>query len=320
VAARDLTHHEDREQERPMTETALQLSEQLAGIVDRTEKSIVRVGDGRRPHSGVAWATAGVVVTTAGAVDDGGGATLHLSGGGVASATLVGRDPGTDLAVLRLDDAGAAAVPPAAWAPARSLKVGHLVLTMGRPGRGPRATLGMVSGLGGDWRTPLGSPVDRYIEVDGSFLKGFTGGALVDLSGAVVGLNVAGLIHEPVTLPFETVQRVVDDLLREGKVRRGYLGATVQPIALPLRVAEAEGQRAGMLVTSVEPGSPAAVAGIFLGDTLLTLGGQRLEEVRDLIAARDASAGGQVAARLLRAGEVREVALTVGQGDGEGQG
>lgn len=303
-----------------MTQTARQLSDQLAEFVERTEKSIVRVGEGRRPHSGVAWTTAGAVVTTADAVDDGGGVTLHLSGGGAAAATLVGRDPSTNLAVLRLDDAGAAAVPPATWAPARDLKVGHLVLTMGRPGRGPRATLGMVSGLGGEWRTPLGSTVDRYVEVDGAFPKGFSGGALVDLSGAVVGLNVAGLIHEPVTLPFETVQRVVEDLLREGKVRRGYLGATVQPIALPLRVAEAEGQRAGMLVTSVEPGSPAAKAEIYLGDTLLTLGGQRLEEVRDLIAARDASAGQPATARLLRAGEVREVAITIGQGNGEGGG
>lgn len=302
------------------TQSAQQLSEQLAELVERTEKSIVRVGDGRRPYSGVAWTTAGVVVTTADAVDDGGGVTLRLSGGGGAAATVVGRDPGTNLAVLRLDEPGAAAVPPAAWAPAHALKVGHLVLTMGRPGRGPRATLGLVSGLGGQWRTPLGAPVDRYIEVDGTFLKGFTGGALVDLSGAVIGLNVAGLIHEPVTLPSETVRRVVEDLLREGRVRRGYLGATVQPIALPLRVAEAEGQRAGMLVTSVEPGSPAASAEIYLGDTLLTLGGQALEEVRDLIAARDAAAGQEVAARLLRAGEVREVAITIGQGNGEGGG
>jgi S1-C subfamily serine protease len=301
-----------------MSHSAQQLSEQLAEVVERTEKSVVRVGGGRRPHSGVAWTAAGTVVTTADAVDDAGDAALQLAGGHTATASLVGRDAGTNLAVLRLDPAAAGAVAPAAWAPAGALKVGHLVLTMGRPGRGPRATLGMVSGIGGEWRTPLGSAVDQYIEVDGSFLRGFSGGALVDLSGAVVGLNVAGLIHEPISLPFATVQRVVEDLLREGKVRRGYLGATVQPIALPLHVTEAEGQRAGMLVTSVEPGSPAARAGVFLGDTLLTLGGQRLEEVRDLIAARDAAAGQEVTARLLRAGEVVEAAIAVGQGNGDG--
>ena len=133
--------------------------------------------------------------------------TVGLPNGDTVAASLVGRDPTTDLAVLRAD----AALTPAEWSEPESLRVGHLVLALGRPGRTVQATLGIVSALGDQWRTPAGGTVDRYLQTDVVMYPGFSGGALVDAAGKVLGVNSSALMRgTSLALPVPTLRRVVE--------------------------------------------------------------------------------------------------------------
>jgi len=198
--------------------------------------------------------------------------SVGLADGRSAAATLVGRDPTTDLAVLQSDEKDLA---PATWAEPDGLKVGHLVLALGRPGKTVQATLGIVSALGGGWRTRGGGQIDRYLQTDVVMYPGFSGGPLVNAAGAVVGINTSALLRgTSLTLLTTTVRRVIEDLVAHGKVRRGYLGVGTQPARLSEGLAKQLGQETGLLLVSVEPGSPAEQGGLFMGDTIVGFDGQ----------------------------------------------
>lgn len=291
-----------------MTEPLEQFSDALAAVVERTAPSVVRVEGRRRgAASGVAWSE-DVVVTTHHALefDE---VSVGLPEGRAHQASLVGRDPGTDLAVLRVPGAGLA---PAAWADVDGLKVGHLVLAVSRPGRTAQARLGMVAALADGWRTPSGGKVDRYLQTDLALHSGFSGSALVDSAGRVRGLNTAGLLRATATaMPTATVRRVVESLLAHGQVRRGYLGIGAQPVRLPGGVEG--GQAAALLISSVQADSPASRGGLMLGDVLLALDGHPLAHPADLLPLLDEDRIGTTSrARVLRGGEVREVEIVIG--------
>ena len=217
-----------------------------------------------------------------------------------------------DLAVLRAEVADLTAP---TWSEATALKVGHLALALGRPGHTVQATLGIISALGQSWRTPAGGLIDHYLQTDVVMYPGFSGGPLVNASGQVAGLNTSALLPGvSLAVPTSTVRRVVEMLLAHGRVRRGYLGINTQAVRLPDNLRKQTDQETGLLLVSVEPGSPAEQAGLLLGDTIVTLDNQPVRHHDDLLALLSADrVGATVPVKLVRGGQVIEVKVTVGE-------
>jgi S1-C subfamily serine protease len=293
----------------------LELSDELAGVVDEGAPGIVRVeGRRRSASSGVVWSGDGVVVASHHAVDSEEDVPVGLPDGRIAPARVVGRDPGSDLAVLRAEATGLA-VPQ--WDEARAPRVGQLVIGLSRPGRSARARLGVVSAVAGEWRTPAGARLERYLETDIEPHPGFSGGLLLDARGRALGVTTAGLLRgSGMAVPAAAVRRVVETLLARGRMRRGWLGIGTQPVALGEELRARVGQATALLVLSVQPGSPAARAGLLLGDALLRAGEERLTEPAALLSSLDEEhVGGTLALRVVRAGEERDLSVVVGERD-----
>lgn len=297
-----------------MTEVLRSLSDALAATVEAAGPAIVRVEARRRlPASGILWSDDGVIVTAHHIVERGDNIGVGLPDGQTVTAALVGRDPTTDLAVLRAQATG---LTPATWASPDDLRVGHLVLALGRPGKTVQATLGIVSALSDDgWRSPAGGELDRYLQTDVVMYPGFSGGPLVDGTGQVIGLNTSALLRGvSLTVPAPTVRRVVETLLAHGRVRRGYLGIGAQPVRLPASLTEHLGQETGLLLMSVEPASPAEQAGLLLGDTIVALDDQPMRHLDDLLGLLSGDrVGKSVPVRLLRGGQLQEMQVVIGE-------
>jgi len=297
-----------------MSEILTSLSSALAETVEKAGSSVVRVeGRSRLPASGIVWSADGVIVTAHHVLEQDENIKVGLPGGETVSATLVGRDPTTDLAVLRAPATGLA-VP--TWAEADQLKVGHLVLALGRPGRNVRATLGIVSALGRGWQTPAGGAIDRYLQSDVTMYPGFSGGPMVDAPGRFLGVNSSALLRggSTITIPTATVRQVAETLLAHGRVRRGYLGVGAQPSRLPQALADQLGQETGLLLISVEPDSPAEKARLFMGDTIVSLDHQRVRHLDDLFALLTGDrVGRSVPVRILRGGQTHDLSVTIGE-------
>lgn len=285
---------------------AKDMSEELADAVATAEKSIVTIF-GERSHgaSGLAWA-GDLVVTAAHALEREEGLEVGV-GEQRMKATLLGADPASDLAVLRVD----AALTPATTADPAALRLGELVLALSRTARGLKARLGVVSRLGGEWRLPGGQRVERFIESDVVPAPGHSGSVLVDAAGALIGVNAAGFSRGSlVALPASAVGDVVKSLAEHGRVRRARLGVGLERVELPRTLAERRGQRRGLLVTSVLEGSPAERGGVVLGDLILGVGGHPTERVDDLMSALGESAiGVPLAIDLVRAGGESKLTL-----------
>jgi S1-C subfamily serine protease len=288
------------------------LSQELAEAVARAGRHVVRIEGRRRgPSSGVVWSTDGLVVTNHHVLERDEGIAIGLTNGVATTARVVGRDPGTDLALLRVEASGLDAP---AWSEAEGLRVGALGLAVSRPGRSARARLGIVSALGDSWRTPAGGRLDRYVETDLGIEPGFSGSALAGADGALLGLNTAGLLRgKSLAVPPATLRRVTEALLAHGQVPRAYLGIGTYPVDLPGSLHESTGQAAALVVLSVQPGSAAATAGLLLGDVLLAMDGHRLTHPRELLALLDEDRiGKESVLRVVRAGEPRDVRLIIG--------
>jgi S1-C subfamily serine protease len=300
-----------------MPTTLESFSTDLAAAAERAGRSVVAVHARRRiPASGVVWRP-GVIVATHHTVHKDADVRVTLGDGAQTRAAVVGRDPGTDLAVLRYDqELGAPA--DVAREPVR---VGQFALALGRPGDAVTAAFGVVSAVGPSWRTWHGGEIDQFVRLDLAVYDGFSGGPLVDAAGRVLGINTSALARAAaVTVPAATVDRVVDQLLAGGRVRRGFLGIGTQPVRLPegirARLADtpAGAQTVALMIVAVEPGAPADQAGLLLGDVLLALGGRPTADVDDVLAALGGDAVGRALdAQVLRAGEVRTISVTVGE-------
>jgi S1-C subfamily serine protease len=224
---------------------------------------------------------------------------------------VAGRDAGTDLAAVRVEAKG---LSPASWVAPNGLKAGNLVLGLSRPGKRVRASLGVVSVRGDAWRTPAGGRLDHDVRLDIGLHPGFSGSLLVDVAGRALGVNTAGLLRgTPTLVPSETVQRVVDAILTHGHVRRGFIGVGTQGVRLPADLEQAVGQETGLLIVSVQPQSAASAAGLMLGDVLVGFDGHALRHPGELLPLLDEERiGREAAVKLIRAGELKEVRLTVG--------
>jgi S1-C subfamily serine protease len=295
-----------------MSNLLLELSNGLADAAQAAGQSVVRVDARQRmPASGIAWSS-DLVVTAHHVVERDEAIDIGLPDGSQINAVLVGRDPTTDLALLRVDGAG---LTPPNWLEDSELRVGQLALALGRPGRSVQATLGVVSALGDGWRTGAGGQISRYLQTDVVMYAGFSGGPLVDVAGRVAGLNSSALARGvSVSLPTATVRRVVETLLAHGKVRRGYLGVSTQRIRLPGQAAEQAGQETGLLVNQVVERGPAEAAGLFLGDTILAVAGEPVRHHDDLLARLSGDrVGAAVPFRILRGGQVVELSVVIGE-------
>jgi S1-C subfamily serine protease len=285
-----------------------ELSDELADAVASASASIVHLRGTRFPACGTMWAE-NLAVTVAHVLGPNDRGVVVLPSGEDAKAEVVGRDRSTDLALLKID----AKLPVPSWTDDVP-RVGNLVLALGL-GRGNanRATLGMVSGVSGGWRTRGGGEIDSYIEVDGTLPHGFSGGPLVSAEGALFGINSHRLLRSGVTVPTTTMRRVVEHLSQHGGFRRGYLGVGVQPVALPKPVAEELGRARGVLVISVAAEGPAEQAGVMLGDVLLEVDGVALQGLEDLLAALSTRANVKAGLKLLRAGTSTALEVSIGE-------
>jgi serine protease DegQ len=218
------------------------------------------------------------------------------------AATVVGRDPGTDLALLRVDGGG---LTPVTFADPADLRVGQLALALARPGRAVRASLRAIGVLGGPFRSGWGGAIDRYIETDRELPRGFAGGPLVTVGGQVIGVGTRTLVRgADLAIPPATLARVIAALRDHGRVARGYLGVG----AVPARLAD----RRGALIASLEPDGPAAAAGLLVGDVITAVGDREIDGPRALAAALWDAAGATRRIDYQRGGHAASLEVTIG--------
>ena len=290
-----------------MPNTFETLSNDIASTVAAVSPHVVRVEARRRlPASGVALGN-GLIVTSHHVVKKENDIKIGLENGETATASLVGRDPSTDLAILKTEASLAKA--PMADTPG---SVGSLVLALGRPGRSVRASFGIIAAMGDAWQTSMGGVIDHYIENDLVMYPGFSGGPLVNAAGHIVGINTSALIRGvSTTISASTVQRISNMIVEHGGIRRGYLGVNTQIVALPSALAEQFEQDSGLLLVSVEADSPAANAGLTLGDTIVSFRGKAIRSHDDLLAQLSSVDGAAQPLTYIRGGEAVEVEVQV---------
>jgi S1-C subfamily serine protease len=279
------------------------LSNELSSAAEAVGGSVVAIY-GRRwmPSSGIQWRK-GVIVTAHHTVRREEDITVVLDGGKSVKATLAGRDPSTDLAILKLAEDVSLPLPAFSDAP---VKLGHFVLALGRSRSTTLvASAGIVGGLSGEWQPRRGGRVDQHIRLALELYPGFSGGPLVNAQGKVVGINTRGLARgRGVTIPNATVNRVVGELLEKGHIARPYLGVAMQPVAIPEALrGKVKDASAALLVVHVEKASPAEKAGILVGDIIAELHGQAAQDTGDILdLLASAKVGDTVKATVLRGG------------------
>ncbi|MGW8250264.1 MAG: S1C family serine protease, partial [Anaerolineales bacterium] len=260
---------------------------------DRRAAATVMVDARRRlPASGIAYA-ADLVLTANHVVERDEDIHVYLPDDSQAPASIAGRDPGSDLAVLRLDNSSAAA---AEIAPQHAC-VGQLVLALGRPTTGGiQASLGVVSAIGGPLRSRHGGLLEQYMRTDAIPYPGFSGGPLVNSAGQVVGINTSGLARgASLTVPAGMAWKLAQTLAEHGHVRRGFLGVRSQPVDIPAAQQSALGreQASGLLLVGVESGSPADQGGMLVGDIIVAIAGQVVTDPDELVASLTGSVVGK---------------------------
>ena len=293
------------------------LSNQLADAVQAAGAWTVRVQARRGPAASGIVLEPDLILTADHVVDPAreDAIRIGLPDGSEVSGSVVGRDPATDLAVLRIASGSLTPATSASDEP----RTGALALVVGRPGAQPNASLGLVTGTAGPTRTRRGGMLERFIMVDAVMYPGFSGGALVDTDGHVLGMITSGLGFggPAVALPWALVTQVAETLKTHGKVARGYLGIGSQPVTLSQQAKDlADGQERGLLVIQVADGGPAATAGVLQGDILVKLDGTAISNADDLQGLLSPNrVGTSVTASVVRGGELREVTVTVGSRD-----
>lgn len=296
-----------------MAKSLMGVSDELAELVKQSSAAVVRVEGRRRTNaSGIVWSADGHIVTANHVIRRDDGIAVGLDNGESLPATLVGRDESTDVALLKID---ATDLSPMTHATESEMAVGHLVVALGRPGKTVQATVGIVSALGGGWRTGMGGEIDNYVQTDVIMYPGFSGGPLVGAGGRLLGMNTSGFGQGvSLTIPHTTLSRVADSLRAHGRIQRGYLGVSTQRVRLPENIQAELNQRAGLLIVSVEPSSPADEGGLTLGDTIVSVSGQPIRTHDDLLAALTGDAVGQKEAiRVLRGGQLQELVVKIGE-------
>jgi S1-C subfamily serine protease len=298
-----------------MSAELIELSNALAQTTERAAANVVAVhAEARGSASGVIW-RAGVIVTAEHALRRDDEIHVTLPDGRVVPATLAGRDPSTDLAVLKCAEAIAAV---ASFGDAAALKAGSLTLVVGRTrASGPVAALGIVSLVTAERRTWTGAALAPYIRLDVGLQPTAIGGAVVDAQGRTVGIATPRFARfGAIAIPAAAVDRVINTLLKKGHIPQGYLGVGLQPVRLPeaLRQSLQRSEKTAAIVLEVEPDSPAYRAGIVIGDILVTLAGRSVARLEDVHSQLHGEAIGRpLALKFVRGGATQEVNIVVGE-------
>jgi len=267
----------------------------------------------RYPASGIAFA-ADLVLTADHVVTREDNLRIVTAEGKTFPVTVAGRDPSSDLALLRLSEKALTAAKVSEAAP----KVGQLVLALGRPSsEGVQASWGIITAVGGQTRTGRGGLLDEYIQTETTSYPGFSGGPLVDTEGHILGLNTSGLTRGmALTIPVKFAWRIADSLAKHGTVKRGYLGVRTQTVDIPeaARTALKRAQEHGLLVMWLEEKGPAEKSGLLVGDIIVAISGQAVGDPDDLFAALNGDVVGKsIAVEVLRGGKPETIQVTVGE-------
>jgi S1-C subfamily serine protease len=298
--------------EQSTASSLLALSQQLEHLAEAAAHAVVGIRlHGRLVASGVVWKP-GVVVTASDALEADDDLSVIAAGNRAVSAQVAGRDPTTDVAVLRLSEN----LPePAQLTTSDAARVGQIVLALGRSEEGEIANLGMVSVAGGSWQSMRGGNIDRLIRLDMRLGRRSEGGLVVDSEGRVLGMPVCGPRQTPLVIPMSTIERVGAQLLADGRIRRGYLGVGLHGIRLDEALAASLSlpDRRAIMVVSVDPNGPARTAGVLIGDVIVGFDGEPVSGVRSLLARLTPESVGKAAElKMLRAGEVTTASVTIG--------
>ena len=281
-----------------------QLSAGLTGLVTGVAHSVVGVGWGRSRSSGFVWRP-GLIMTADECLSDGGGVSVTLPQGSMVAAQLVGRDPTTDIALLRVERPD---LLPVAMGEQVKVLVGALVLAVGADDGAPTASLGVVSRTSGPWRSMRGGEIDARIELDLRLRPSAEGGLVLNMEGQLIGMAVFGPRRRALVIPSSTIDRIAGKLESHGRIPRGYLGLGLQPV-----VVEDDKETAAM-VMSVDPRGPGSHAGLHQGDILMTWNGERVQGLKLLLRALGPDSVGQtVTVGVRRAGKVQQVSLMIGE-------
>jgi len=297
-----------------MKNILVELSDALVESAERAGDSTVMVNARRRiPASGIVY-TEDLILTANHVVERDEDISVTLPDGTDLSASVVGRDPGSDLALIKLERSGAYPAEPAKM-PAR---VGQIVLALGRPSKnGIEASLGTVSAIGGPFRTHHGGMLERYLRTDSIPYPGFSGGPLVAANGTVLGLNTSGLTRgAAITIPTDIAWKVAETIAKHGHIRRGYLGIRSQAVEISIDAQKAlkREQATGLLVMGLEKDSPAAAGGLMVGDILVGVSGSPVTDHDRLFAQLTGDViGKSTPIDVLRGGQLQFVDVVIGE-------
>lgn len=285
-----------------MSDFFKQLSDSMADVAEATSNSIVMVaGRKRMGATGIVWRD-NVVVTASHVITKDDNIKIGTSDGAHHDATLIGRDNSSDVAVLRV----AGGLSPVKFS--ESIRVGSLVLAIGRPSKTIQATLGVISAIGTD-------EMEGFIQTDVLMYPGFSGGALVGGDG-VLGMNTSGFNRgESIAISTARIHSIVETLLTHGKMKRGYLGIGLQAVRLPQAISAVLNQETGLMLVSVESDSPAEKSGLFMGDVVVSLDGHPTPHLDALYTILNSAnrIGKTVMAKVVRGGQMQEIPVTIGE-------
>lgn len=291
-----------------------EISNAMADAVEKASAATVLVDARHRfPASGIAY-SADLILTADHVVERDDDINIVLPDGSEISASLAGRDSGSDLALLRLQQSGAAQAEVAS----QQARIGQLVLSLGRPNtNGIQASLGVVSAIAGPVRSWRGGLLEQYLRTDAIPYPGFSGGPLVNTSGQILGVNTSGLARgTSLTIPVPLAWQIADTLAKHGHVRRGYLGVRSQPVTIsPGQQKELHrDQTSGLLLVSVEDGSPAETGGLIVGDIIVAIAGQAVADPDELLTSLVGKVvGSPTPIEVLRGGKGLTLTVTIGE-------
>jgi len=290
------------------------LSDAMVAAVEKAGAGTVLVDARRRlPASGIAY-SANLVLTADHVIERDEDISVLLPDGSRFQAALAGRDPGSDLALLKIDKNVLAESEPAP----QEARIGQIALALGRPtSEGIQASFGVVSALGGPIRTGRGGLLEHYLRTDAIPYPGFSGGPLVDVSGRVLGLNTSGLARgASLTIPIGLARQVAETLAKHGHVRRGFLGVRSQPVPISAAQQSSLGreQASGLLLVGVEHNSPAEAGGLIVGDILVAIAGQPVTDPDELLSRLAGEVVGKpTPVEILRGGQPAKLTVTIGE-------